>query len=158
VGFVALKSQSEFRLGVLATFAAFWLLHALGALLNTQGRRRRFWAAFLVVASVSLTMSFGPWSDVSVRGTMPPDAATWPTYLQSILPTTKRLLSLYAYVQPQQRGEIQTYDRGGQSVARIAFMVRDGYRPGVEQLSYDLDRFARDEIRFYSFGSNVASR
>src|SRR4051812_8782565 len=82
IGLVTMRSQSDFWLGVLSATAAAWLVLALGALVGTRGSRRRpVWMTFLAVAVAGLVLGFGPWSDSSVRGSIPEDATTMTTYL-----------------------------------------------------------------------------
>jgi hypothetical protein len=157
IGLIAMKSQAEFWLGVLAAITASWLLLAIGSLGARRGQRP-FWVAFLIVASASLAFGFGPWSDVSIRGSYG-DWKGLQTYLSKVLPTTKLFLRLGQYVKPYPRAAILTYDQRAEPVSRIELAARPDRAGHLEQLVGDLDRSVNEHIAFFSsFRRDAPSR
>jgi len=148
---VAMRTQSDFWLGVLVSLLVAWFLMAVGALVSAQeSRRRSFYAAFIVVTATSLLYGFGPWSDASVRGEFPQDANAVATYAGEIGPITKLLWAARFSVEPSSHSVIKTLARDGHVTAVIELTVPSNHSGGREQRLLDLARHVDDDIKFFS--------
>lgn len=95
VGLVALRTQSDFWLGALATLVGFWAVAAAGEVIIPAGPgRRASRGAFLVVLGAGIAYGFGPWSDAAMRGARPRNPAFLPHYRRQITRPTAAVAGL----------------------------------------------------------------
>jgi hypothetical protein len=150
IGMEAMRSQSEFWLGVLAALTVLWLIHALATAATERGPRRVFCLVFASSALAFLAVFSGPWSDASFRGDV-----TEPDYDQRIardaLPPTRALLRFAArQVKPMARGRIDLVDQSGRTSIEIVLSQRPGRYLDLGQLTDDLDVAARVHMGIFS--------
>ncbi|GIW86510.1 MAG: hypothetical protein KatS3mg108_0834 [Isosphaeraceae bacterium] len=118
LGLFALKSPGGFWLGAVAMLTAGWIVMGLGLGCVVRGLDRAAWLGFVVAASISLLLSFGPWSDADRRAAWP-QTWNWSSQSSTLQPVSRVLVSMLPLVRPQTRAVIQLDVPQGPVVARV---------------------------------------
>lgn len=160
IGFMTLRTQSEFWFGVLVATAFAWGLLALDAIVaDAWERDRAFWGTFLLVTLAILIWGFGPFSDRPTRGNIPTSVEESEIYAKNISYLSIFILRNRHLTAPHPYVEAITYDDGGKVHSRITVTIDPGSDISSEQFATSLTPFLKQDIAFFSpFRPNYPTR
>lgn len=136
IGFTALRTQSEFWLGILVAIACAWALVALDSIVvGARKQGRPFWSAFLLAMLVSLALGFGPLSDRSIRRAAPSITRGADAYIKKVSSLSCGFLILLPFIRPCERTKAATFDDDGVQHTEITFTYHPGTPVSYEEQS-----------------------
>lgn len=154
VALSAMKRNEPFWVGVEAAVVGFWMLVALTGIFRPGGRA--FWLGFLVAASISLVVSFGPASDRFERA----GALGWSvdSHRPKISWVSYALAKAMLIIEPEAQGHLEVRGTDPRVFVQGSYRIGPGVPPeGIQGFLGGLGDAAYGAVRNSSRSVKVAS-